>query len=504
VQPNRGTPTPTQTNQAYGQYHLHHYDGNVQNVNQVDKTTAQDDQHKYGPFGWLIHMVNGQHEVDSHLSQTAKNLKQGLDMRSAPSAPNANYLAQPHQTLYDSVTQHVNPASVADVSATWTDIGDSLTKLQNTVAQSIASSQVTWTGTSGEAARQNVAEMGNKSGQAGQAAQLAGVLVGQQYEALSTAKNSIPPPPKTPFNQATALQQLQTVTDPVAHAKQAAADVAQQQAQQQAHQQAARVVQQYDQTVSQTSASMPAFAPAPPPPKPVGPQPTKHPAVPPIDTPPVGGNPPPVGSTQHGSPVGVPPRSPNTPPPPVRFQPVPSPPLPPPEPNVPPVIGNRPPVTTVQNFNPPVTGTPNPNNPNQFGPPGLNTGIGSGQDGSGGGGFGGFGAGGFGGGSGGSGFGSGGSGGSGFGSGSGGSGGGASGSGAQSGAGAAAAEKAAMGGSAAGARGGAGAAGSPMMGGGRGQRGQDDQEHKRPSWLVESDDGIFGTDERTVPPVIGE
>ncbi len=34
VQPNGGTPTPTQTNQAYGQYHLHHYDGNVQNVNQ--------------------------------------------------------------------------------------------------------------------------------------------------------------------------------------------------------------------------------------------------------------------------------------------------------------------------------------------------------------------------------------------------------------------------------------------------------------------------------------
>jgi hypothetical protein len=67
-----------------------------------------------------------------------------------------------------------------------------------------------------------------------------------------------------------------------------------------------------------------------------------------------------------------------------------------------------------------------------------------------------------------------------------------------------AAEEAAMGGGAAGARGAAGAAGSPMMGGGRGQRGQDDQEHKRPSWLVESDEGIFGTDERTVPPVIGE
>ena len=54
-----------------------------------------------------------------------------------------------------------------------------------------------------------------------------------------------------------------------------------------------------------------------------------------------------------------------------------------------------------------------------------------------------------------------------------------------------------------GTRGAAGGSGMPM-GGGRGGRGQDDQEHKRPSWLVETDEGIFGTDEKTVPPVIGE
>jgi hypothetical protein len=66
-----------------------------------------------------------------------------------------------------------------------------------------------------------------------------------------------------------------------------------------------------------------------------------------------------------------------------------------------------------------------------------------------------------------------------------------------------AAEEAAMGQGTAGARGASGAGGAPMMGGGGRGRGQDDQEHKRPSWLVESDEGIFGTDEKTVPPVIG-
>ncbi|NKQ58148.1 hypothetical protein HFP15_35345 [Amycolatopsis sp. K13G38] len=57
---------------------------------------------------------------------------------------------------------------------------------------------------------------------------------------------------------------------------------------------------------------------------------------------------------------------------------------------------------------------------------------------------------------------------------------------------------------AAGAAGRGGASGMGGMGhGGKGQGG-DDEEHQRPSWLVEEDpEGIFGTDEKTAPPVIG-
>ncbi|WP_245900694.1 WXG100 family type VII secretion target [Prauserella shujinwangii] len=52
-------------------------------------------------------------------------------------------------------------------------------------------------------------------------------------------------------------------------------------------------------------------------------------------------------------------------------------------------------------------------------------------------------------------------------------------------------------------RGGMGAAG--MGGAGRGGQGEEDKEHQRPTFLVEGDpDEVFGTDERTAPPVIGE
>ncbi|HET6499443.1 MAG TPA: hypothetical protein VFG87_01660 [Amycolatopsis sp.] len=75
-------------------------------------------------------------------------------------------------------------------------------------------------------------------------------------------------------------------------------------------------------------------------------------------------------------------------------------------------------------------------------------------------------------------------------------------------AGGAGAAEAAGAGGAAGARGAAGRSGaSGMSGMGRGGKGEgsEDEEHQRPSWLVEADpDDVFGTSERTAPPVIGE
>jgi hypothetical protein len=40
--------------------------------------------------------------------------------------------------------------------------------------------------------------------------------------------------------------------------------------------------------------------------------------------------------------------------------------------------------------------------------------------------------------------------------------------------------------------------------GGRRGEGEEDEEHQRPSFLVEGDpDAVFGTDQMTAPPVIG-
>lgn len=51
-------------------------------------------------------------------------------------------------------------------------------------------------------------------------------------------------------------------------------------------------------------------------------------------------------------------------------------------------------------------------------------------------------------------------------------------------------------------RGPGGGAFAPMAGGARGQ-GSDESEHRRPSYLVETED-IWGDGRRVAPPVIGE
>src|SRR5689334_11490901 len=84
-----GQPPPTQqqTNQAYTNYGLHHYRGNVQNLGAVNKSVTSENQSKYGPLaGPILNLLNGSNEVDSKLSTEARGLKQGLDIRTAPAA----------------------------------------------------------------------------------------------------------------------------------------------------------------------------------------------------------------------------------------------------------------------------------------------------------------------------------------------------------------------------------------------------------------------------------
>lgn len=504
-------PSQQDVSHVYDQYGMHHYDM-AQTLDQLQAKVQALGQADYGLFAALLAVVRLLTEPQSMLDAQAERLAkaQGLK-RSAPGAPAVNYLGLSHQELYDAV-QQAQPDQVGKVGATWTELGNALAKIPDELAKGIANSESGWTGAGAQKARKAVARIGNHAGEAGQGVQLAGTMIERQAASLSTARVNVPKPPAKPFDPQAAAAHLQTITDPVARAKQAHADAQQQAQEKAAHQQAAQAVQTYDQTSTQIASSQPAFAPTPPPARPGGggdvtggisPSPTIHAGD--------GGGP----SYSGGGPDGGPGHSAG--------------------PTVP-GSGSGSHHTGGSGAGGGQAGGPD----SPGGGYGQTTtssasGYGSGGPGGAGGGYGesayggsrygagpGASAGGFGG-VGGAALGgvsgefdggngvsrSGGFGGFGSGSGAGGptARGGATGagaeSGARSGAGASAAESSAASRGAGGARGGAGMGMAPP--GGRGGKGGEDNEHQTASYLQEPDtDEIFGTDERTAPPVIGD
>jgi hypothetical protein len=430
---------------------------------------------------------------------------------------NVNYSGQDPNTVYRQV-QLADPGQVDNVAQSWNNIGDALDNVNQVLSTGAQNGANGWTGAAADAALSFHTQVAKWTAVTTQAAYTASANVSNQGGSASVAKYTMPKPINYGMTQA--------IADFVANPFSVGTIQHKLNQAQQNHQQIATIAQQYGSSLHQASQQMPAMGPTP---TFSGSGSSPAPSMPAIG-----------GSGQHvtgGGSGAVAPGSggsggggssgggsaggghgsggggwspPVSSPGPVSG-PAPGP-GPTPGAGVPP-----PPVTTTQGFD--GGGGPGGGGVGTY-PGGGLPGGGSGGSGGGYGGPGGtpgIGAPGFGGGwSGGSGggFGPGGGGSSGFGRGSGsgfggasggaaGRGGLSSGSGSSSGAGAtSAAEEAAM---QRGATGSTGAAGQSGMGAGRGQKGAQDQEHKRPSFLVEPDaDSIFGTDQMTAPPVIGE
>lgn len=475
-----------------------------------------------------------QDTYNQEMNARAAELAAGLRTREGPIMMCANYMATPHPQLKTMVTEDVDPDSVGETGDLWISAGNAMTRFQSGVAAAINNSEADWQGSAGNAARTFMAQVGNWVGEAGQSAQLAGTQTNLQASALAEAKRSMPEP--VDFDVDAANADLQSETNPFELIRKLNDYQAQYDAQQAAHERAATVVGTYDSNLSGAS-TMPAFGPPPTlSASSIGESSVENSRVGTTNTNTPGTNNPsgtytPPSSNDPNGPGGTP-DIPNTPPDstgpngpggPGGPGVVPGGPYLPGGPNTPNLPGspNGPGGggTTPSGDLPGLPGLPGPGQfpvgpgpgggGNQIGqnpyvPPlpvgGLPGPNGGGDYGRGGG----PGSGRYGGGPGGNGFGGPGSG-AGGGQGAAGRGPGVGGLGAGAGA---MGEGAPVRGGAAGAVGrggvGGGMAGGPLGGGRRGD-GEDDDEHKRPSFLVEGDpDAVFGTDQMTAPPVIGE
>lgn len=419
-----------------------------------------------------------------------------VEHRPGPPHDNTNFAGQDPHVLYDQV-QNADPAQVSRVADSWNKIGEALDTVGDVLATGVARGAAGWTGAAAQSALGFHTRVAQWTAVAAQASHQAGDNVSMQSDAASNAKYSMPKPINYGMPQALAdfagnplnIGEIQQKLDQA----------------QQNGEQIRQIARQYDTSLVQASQRMPALGPTPTFGGPGSGSPTPPPMLPPAGGGPGGAGSAPqtvqgdsaggtvVASRDGGagasfsSPVGVPGTPPGSAGGPGSIVP-------------PPLLH-----TTPQDAGGPFGGSGGPGSGSPMGtaplpgsPAAPDGGMGfvpGGPMGAGGGVGGGDPAiGRFGGAAGSAGR---------FG-GRGGTSGGRSavGSGGRSAAGAVpAAEDAFEERAATGAPGQAGFGG---MGAGRG-RGSEDEEHRRPAYLVENDpDSIFGTGERTAPPVIGE
>jgi hypothetical protein len=437
-------------------------------------------------------------------SKYVQGLTQDNQSRPAPNLGNTNYAGQGSEQLSTAI-KAANSKQISSIADSWNNLGNSLVKITSTLQNAANTAGSGWQGQAADAALQFHTQVANWTNNTAAGTQVTGANVADQAAAVSDAQNSMPTP--YTYTMAQAQQAVMTAPDPLTAVTQAQANLNKAA---ENHNQSVQVASTFHQNLATASQKMPAIAPTP-----------SFSNNNPGSTGTGNGSSGAGGAGGSGGAAGGGSFSPHlsaagsaggggssgggiagggglTAPP---------------QPNT---SGSGSPgsgLNTAGFTGPP--GTTLTNNPTGNGPTGPNGGQGGGLGGMPIGGMpmgGGFGSGGdstyspSGGGYGGGGAGYGRS--SGFGpaggsAGESGSSGGV-GSGARSAAGAAAAEDSAIGSGSAGARGASGTSAGGMGGGGRGGKGQGDSEHKRASYLVEADpDSIFGTDEKTAPPVIG-
>ncbi|WP_192909547.1 WXG100 family type VII secretion target [Gandjariella thermophila] len=181
-----------------------------------------------------------------------------------------DYRGFSHPELKQMVTENMDPGHVHDVGRAWNDLGNTMVQFSQDLNTAIASSRQSWQGQAAEAAHGYLSTLGNWTGQTGQGMQLMGNRMAVQAEAASTAKNSMPEPVNFSVNDA--LRMVLTERNPFDYPKLASQIEQKFDEKNQAHEQAAQVMTAMARSLHDSGSTMPAFA-APPAPQDGGGQP---------------------------------------------------------------------------------------------------------------------------------------------------------------------------------------------------------------------------------------
>jgi hypothetical protein len=190
-------------------------------------------------------------------SQAAR-LEHGLATQSAPDFGGQHYAGYTARELHEMVTTNIDPGGLGEAGAAYNGVGNTYARLAQDLGSAASASESGWVGTAGDSVRAFLAGMAKWADTTAQGAQLAGNQLGMQADAAQTAMHSMPTPVDPPSAADVRQAMLRTPLNPAA----GAAQLDQQfQAAQQTHAEAVRVVQTYDANLAAVGNTMPAFDP---------------------------------------------------------------------------------------------------------------------------------------------------------------------------------------------------------------------------------------------------
>ncbi|MGH3829895.1 MAG: hypothetical protein ACRDRS_05495 [Pseudonocardiaceae bacterium] len=190
------------------------------------------------------------------------SLAPGLSMRPVSPIPRTNAAAHDHLELKNMIEMS-NPGQAQELGQLWNSLGNEIMDFGANLQSTAANSKAIWGGQAGDGARAALSALATWSQHTGQGVQFMGTTVRTQAEAAHAAKTSMPEPLVPPYNPAQYQDQVNSTSDPAEWAR-IMGDSYQQANQQHAnYAEAIRVVDAYSTSLRETNAAMPAFTPPP-------------------------------------------------------------------------------------------------------------------------------------------------------------------------------------------------------------------------------------------------
>lgn len=214
------------------------------------------------PFDIFRRLREANAGADRYSDEQERTLREaGVQTRDAPAMPGTHYQGYDHHSMKSMVNDDMDPGQVDETGAAWNELGNKLIEFEAAMKSAVSQSREDWSGESGAAARNFMTGVGAWMGSTGKEFHLASNRMHAQSEAAGSAKSAMPEP--VDFSMGDAFAMLANERNPFNMPKVVGEINQKFDEKQQAHDDAARVMTTFSQSLADSGSGMPSFKPVP-------------------------------------------------------------------------------------------------------------------------------------------------------------------------------------------------------------------------------------------------